>query len=70
MIQNSLMLGSKVGLRGKQNIFQICDFLVSVASFKHLKLHEVFLKHETSEKRSKIRMESLGFEPLPQFLAV
>ena len=26
---------STVGLRGKQNIFQMCDFLASGSSFKH-----------------------------------
>ena len=32
-------------------------------------MHEFFLEHEIGEKRSKINMENLRFEPLPQYLA-
>ena len=32
-------------------------------------MHEFFLEHEIGEKRSQINIESLRFEPLPEYLA-
>ena len=48
-----------MGLRGKQDIFQFCDFTVSGASFKH-KHPPDFSDYHINEKSPEIKLKSVG----------
>ena len=48
-----------MGLRGKQNIFQFCDFMVSGASFKHKRPLD-FSDYNINEKSPEIKLKSVG----------
>ena len=51
-----------VGPRVLQNIFYFCNFLVSEGSFRYLKMPQFITKFFEQQKKTKIDLESLGFE--------
>ena len=59
------VLISTVGLRWTQNVFQLCDFMVSGASFKHKYHPEFFLAYQISGKDPKSSWKAWDSNPRP-----